>query len=244
MDLVRGIAPISKCSLTRRLDPQTGTSLFPSWSWAGWIGEIVGNRRENLSRITWIEDSGERYTAQEFRYPARAKTDDMQRMLFRMGWRDALARRTHLAYYFEEKNPDEWFLHPTALKESRCFGPNTKGMTDHLVFEAETTDAHNIDLDHYWPMSGLASERCTADNHRLCPLGLRSPEGYLGGYLKIPGEIFTRFLNDSLNGTWPLDAYEFVMISRAMAPQHEDRGQKDPALLVDAEQSPWRRHHS
>ncbi|KAL8653527.1 MAG: hypothetical protein Q9226_003816 [Calogaya cf. arnoldii] len=224
-----------KYSLTRRLDLQTGTPLFPSWSWVGWIGEVVCNGRENLSRVTWIEDSGERYTTENFRYPAKAKTDDMKRILFRMGWREALTRRTRLPYYFEEKTPNERFLNPTAVEESRRLAPNTKGITDHLVFEAETTDAHNIDLDHYWPMSGLASERCSADNHQLCPLGLRSPEGYLGGYLKIPGEIFTRFLNDSVNGTWPLDVYEFVMISRAMAPQQEDRGETNPGLLVDAE---------
>ena len=38
-------------SMTRRCDPQTGLPICPSWSWAGWVGKVCCNTKENLSRI-------------------------------------------------------------------------------------------------------------------------------------------------------------------------------------------------
>ena len=220
--------------LTRRRSLDTGVPIFPSWTWAGWVGEVQCETSENLSRIEWIEANGERYSAKDFRYPTGANQDLMRRIEYRLEWRGALAPNG-TPYYFEKKNPDQWFLHPTAPEEERIVGPNLKKLTDHLLIEAETTDSHNLGMDHYWPMSGMASKRCTEESHKVCPLPLLDPDGYLAGYIKVPGEVFIRFRDDIANETFVPNGYEFVMISRGKIFQQKDRGEGNPDLLVDSE---------
>ncbi|KAL8954431.1 MAG: hypothetical protein Q9183_007123, partial [Haloplaca sp. 2 TL-2023] len=138
-------------SLTRRRDLVDGHPLFPSWSWAGWVGEVECNEDETVSRIEWVEASGERVSTETFRYPAAAATDIEKRLDFRLKWRSQLAKGSNIPYWFEKNQPDVWFLHPTAVEDSRNLGPNIKDTTDHLVFEAETTGNFNIHLVHYMP---------------------------------------------------------------------------------------------
>ena len=221
-------------SLRRRRDPKTAHALFPSWSWAGWVGEVECNTHEQLSRIEWIEGNGERFSGKDFRYPTGANQDPARRLEYRVEWRAAL-EFTGAPYYYEKENPDQWFSHPTAPEEKRTLGPNLKSMTDHLLFEAETTANHNISLDHYWPMSGISSQNCTDENHTACPLGLFDFDGYQAGYVKVPGEVFLRFRDDIANGTFIPNEYEFVLISRGKISEQKDRGEEDPELLVDSD---------
>lgn len=220
--------------LTRRRSLDTGLPIFPSWTWAGWVGEVQCETFEHLSRIEWVEANGERYSAKDFRYPTGANQDPMRRIDYRLEWRGALGSNG-TPYYCEKKNPDQWFFHPTAPEEERTIGPHLKRSTDHLLFEAETTDSHNIGMDHYWPMSGMASKRCTEQSHTVCPLPLLDPDGYLAGYIKVPGEVFIRFRDDMAKGTFVPNGYEFVMISRGKIFQQKDRGEGNPDLLVDSE---------
>ena len=222
-------------SLTRRRDLVSGLPMFPSWSWAGWVGQVECNRFETVSRIEWVEASGEHFTAQQFCYPVTATTDIEKRLDFRLEWRSGLDKESGLPYYFEKHNPDDWFLHPTAAEEVRNTGPNVEDKIDHIVFEAETTGNFNIHLVHYMPMYRRASRRCTEESHELCPLGVLTPEGHLAGYLQIPGEIFNRFRNDLENGTWPSDTYDFILISRGKLSVQEDRGEVNPESMIDAE---------
>ncbi|KAL8864448.1 MAG: hypothetical protein Q9174_007350, partial [Haloplaca sp. 1 TL-2023] len=85
-------------SLTRRRDPMTRLPLFPSWSWAGWVGEVECNRHEIISRIEWIEASGEAISTETFRYPAAAATDIEKRLNFHLEWRSQLAKGSNLPY--------------------------------------------------------------------------------------------------------------------------------------------------
>lgn len=198
-------------TLSRRLHPDTGLPLFPSWSWTGLVGEMQCNRNKHLSRIDRVESNGERFSPRDFRDPAGAHTDGMKRIEHRLKWRGAVYIYNGVPYYYERKNPDEWFLHPTAPEEQRIPGPKVKGMTDHLVFEAETTDSHNISLEHYW---AKVIDRCVEEKHQLCPLQLLDPDGFLGGYVKVAGETFNRFRDDIVNGCFLPNEYEFVMLSR------------------------------
>ena len=222
-------------ALTRRRDPKTGLPLFPSWSWTGWIGEIQCDWAENLSRIEWLESNGERYSGKDFRYPAGANRDVMKRTSYRLEWRGELEEDTGAPYYFEKKkNPDEWFFHPTAPEEERILGPNLKDLTNHLVFEAETIESHTLCLGHYWSMA-ISDHKCTDENHTMCPLPLRDPEGYLGGYIMLPGERFVKFRDDLANGSLDVNDYEYIMLSRGKTSQQKDRGEDNPDLLVDSE---------
>ena len=103
------------------------------------------------------------------------------------------------------------------------------------MFEAETTSDHDIDFGHYWAMCPASpKQKCSGDNHVVCPLPLRDRDGYLGGYFLVPGEISKKMSNDLASGTWSPD-YEFVMTSRGKSIQQKGRGEGNPDLLINSE---------
>ena len=71
--------------LSRRFHHSTAIPLFPSWSWAGWIGRIRCDVKENLSRITWMDEEGECFSSEDYRYPKTK--NEMKRLLWRVQWR-------------------------------------------------------------------------------------------------------------------------------------------------------------
>ena len=214
---------------TRRRDLVTGQPLFPSWTWAGWVGPVKCNIDENLSRIEWIERDGQPFSGKDFRYPKGANQDVTRREQYRAQWKGAL--EDGVPYYWERDNPRLWFFHPTAPEEQRILGPNLKSTTNHLVFEAETTEFNpdTIDDNHYWPMC-LYNHKCTKDKHIMCPLGLASSPGKVGGYVMVPAEISTTLKRDSKDSP-----YALVMISRCKLDDQKSRGEGNPDLLVDSE---------
>ncbi|MCJ1434123.1 hypothetical protein MMC27_003489 [Xylographa pallens] len=110
--------------LTRRRDSISGQPLFPSWTWAGWVGPVKCNTDENLSRIEWIESDGKAFLGQDFRYPKDANQDVTRREQYRAQWKEAL--ENGVPYYWERDNPRLWFFHPTAPEEQSALGPNLK----------------------------------------------------------------------------------------------------------------------
>lgn len=218
--------------MTRRRDPQTGLPIFPSWSWAGWVGKVRCIPRENLSRIEWIDDDGKKFTSKDCRYPKGANRDPIKRVLYRCEWKGALEKG--VPYYWEVKNPDQYFLHPTALEDERTIGPNPRRGTDHIVFEAEATDVFGIGWGHYLSMA-IYFHKCTPENHTVCPLPLRDPDGFIAGYVLVPGDVSTK-----MNGE---THYEVIMISRAMMFSQADRGEENPDLLVDSEATTLEKTH-
>ena len=210
--------------MTRRRDHQTGLPIFPSWSWAGWIGKVQCNTRETLSRIEWIDDDGKTFSSNDCRYPKGAHRDPLKRILYRWEWKEAL--ENGVPYYWEVKNPDQYFLHPTAPEDERMIGPNLRQGTDHIVFEAEVTNTFEIGLGHYWTMA-IFFHKCTPENHTVCPLPVRDPDGYIAGYVLVPGDVSTKLNSEA--------RYEIIRISRAQCTSQADRGEGNPDLLVDSE---------
>ncbi|KAL8863324.1 MAG: hypothetical protein Q9178_000004 [Gyalolechia marmorata] len=105
--------PVGPC--TRRCDLATNLPMFPSWSWAGWVGKFTCNTREDLSRISWIEGEDEtRFSGNDFRYPKAAVKDVFKRLSYCMQWRCAL--KNDVPYYTESSDPERYFFHPTAMK--------------------------------------------------------------------------------------------------------------------------------
>ncbi|KAL9584819.1 MAG: hypothetical protein Q9212_001886 [Teloschistes hypoglaucus] len=211
----------------RRRDLVTGFPIFPSWSWAGWVGKIFCEKWENLSRIRWIEGGeGKTFSGKDFRYPKGTSTNIFEGIAFRQKWKGAL--KNHSPYYMEKSDPDRYFLHPTAPEEERILGPNLKPGTDYLMFEAESTDAFEISLDHFQPHS-LFKQDCTQDKHIVCPLPLRDSENFISGYVMVPGEITMRLSNDDAH------TYDFIRLSRTTTLEQNDRGEEDPDLLGDSQ---------
>lgn len=218
--------------MIRRRDPQTGLPMFPSWSWAGWIGTVRCNTQENLSRIEWIGDDGNTFSSKDYRYPKGVNRDPIKRIRFRCEWKSALEKV--FPYFWEVKNPDQYFFHPTAPEDERIIGPHLRQGTDHLVFEAEVTRGFEIGLGHYLSMA-IYSHKCTPGNHTVCPLPLRDPDGYIAGYILVPGDIFATLSSEG--------HYEIVMISRAKNFSQKDRGEGNPDLLVDSEATTLEKTH-
>ena len=214
---------------TRRRDSVSGQPLFPSWTWAGWVGPVKCNADENLLRIKWIESDGQAFSGEDFRYPKGASQDVTRGEQYRAQWKCAL--ESGVPYYWERDNPRLWFFHPTAPEEQRTLGPNLKSTTNHLVFEAETTEFTPASTgdDHYWPMC-IDNHKCTKDKHIVCPLGIASLPGKIGGHVMIPAEISTTLKRDSKD-----TPYALVMISRCKLADQESRGEGNPDLLIDSE---------
>lgn len=210
--------------MRRRRDPQSSFPIFPSWSWAGWVGKVRCNTKENLSRIEWVGDDGKKFTSKACRYPKGVYQDPVKRILYRCEWKGAL--ENGVPYYWEKKNPNQYFLHPTALEDERMIGPHLKPGTDHIVFEAEVTRAFEIGLGHYLSMA-IYMHKCTPENHTVCPLALRDPDQYIAGYVLVPGDVYTELSSDK--------HYEVVRISRAKNFSQKDRGEGNPDLLIDSE---------
>lgn len=218
--------------MKRRRDPQTGLPIFPSWSWFGWAGKVRCNTRENLSRIEWIADDGKKFSGKDYRYPKGVNRDPLKCILYRTEWTGAL--ENGVPYYWERRNPDQYFLHPTALEDERMIGPDLRKDTNHIVFEAEVTATFEIGRGHYLTMA-IYLHKCTPENHTVCPLPLRDPDGYIAGYVLVPGDVSTKMNSET--------RYEIIMISRAQNSSQGDRGEGNPDLLVDSEATTLEKTH-
>ncbi|MCJ1229516.1 hypothetical protein MMC12_006183 [Toensbergia leucococca] len=134
-------------SLRRRKDPRTSQPLFPSWSWAGWVGGVkhqdMFDDMQSLSRITWIDaladpSSPKYFTSDEYRAAAGDHIDKEE------PWHRAHNyflddEKSEMRYYFfQASRPDTWFLHPTAPEASRRPRSRLKHGTHQLQFLALT----------------------------------------------------------------------------------------------------------
>ena len=210
-------------SVSRRRDPDTGLPLFPSWSWAGWVGEVSCSTAESLSRIEWIENDGTRFSGRDYRYPAATRNNTMEALMYRWDWESAL--ENEVPYYWEKRNPDHWFLHPTAPEGERIVGPNLKSGTYHLVFEAEASEYFK--LGGHFRTFAIRDLACTEDAHTVCPIVFRDPDDYVAGYAMVPAELATKMNAEAL--------YNVVRISRGKLFEQKDWGEGNPDLLDDSE---------
>ena len=214
--------------MTRRRDPESGLPIFPSWSWAGWVGEVRCNTHENLSRIQWVGgEDGKGFSSEDSRYPTDVDQDPVKRIFYRCQWKSGLDEKGD-PYYWEIKNPDHYFRHPTAREHERSIRPHLKpGTTDHIEFEAEVTNKFWLGLGHYLTMA-LYFHKCTPEHHTVCPLPLRDMDGYIAGYVLVPGDVAIKLNAEA--------RYETIMLSRTkISSLQRGRGDGNPDLLVDSE---------
>lgn len=182
---------------TRRCDAK-GDALFPSWSWAGWIGPIRYNWEEKLSRVKWQDDFGEQYTSNEYRAPYAADSEE-KLSEWRKEW---VEKRTGsgFRYFHHSSDPDVWFRNPTAPEAERAprLGPQCQPKTTHLRFWAWANELK-------FPADWKAPE--DTGGGPLWEFKLVDQNGYFTGYFRVPMEILPKL--DFRN-----KRYDLILISR------------------------------
>ncbi|KAI9868919.1 MAG: hypothetical protein M1813_002741 [Trichoglossum hirsutum] len=159
----------SCAGLVRRTDQKTLAPLFPSWSWAGWIGPVHYHTHQNVSRIQWVADDGRRLTSADLREPELENL----RNVWLDDWEQQHEKGT--VRWFEKSAPDIWYHHPIA-REARIAGPMLQPETNFLRFSTETVDV-KFPMDWKPPIQ----------ENQLVRLRLGDT---LGGYVDVPSQQF------------------------------------------------------
>ncbi|KAL8838917.1 MAG: hypothetical protein Q9170_001954 [Blastenia crenularia] len=191
---------------------------------------IAGSEKLDVTRMkTCLELNGSKPTArdtaaQTFATQRAAKANIFNRLHYRTEWRGAL--ENGVPYYMERSNVDQFSFHPTAPENERRLGPHLKPGTDFLVFEAEMEEGtENFRIGGHYKPWAIRKAECTEDSHTVCPLVIRDADGYVAGYVLVPGESATRFS--------PASMCNLIRISRTKTLEQEGRGEGNPGPLVD-----------
>ena len=185
--------------IRRRVDPETRAPLFPSWSWAGWIGKVTylwtRHQLDDISRVEWQctdSESGNIHfcTSDELRAPKHGGHE---------GWEYVPNSRGTPCYY-QHNNPDIWCLHPVAPKDKRSKYTLIQPSSHRLIFRA------------YTAFFRTASTYCTSPGNplgetdrTLCPLRILDQDGFGAGRMYVPAQLI---------GTLKGEHQEFVCLSR------------------------------
>lgn len=188
----------------RRVDPGTGAPLFPSWSWAGWVGEVkykwTQHLVDDLCRVKWqctSPQSGKTYflTSEELRAP---RNGDHGPWEYVGGTRGP-------PYYYQRSNPDIWCLHPVAPKNQRKSRTLIQPGSQALTFKAFTAFFRISNIYRLFKHDLIAS--CKEGTHILCPLDIYNADGFVAGTIYIPGHAVSTTLEN-------IEPWEFVCLSR------------------------------
>ncbi len=195
----------------RRKDSITGETLFPSWSWAGWIGKISHSATSfdllSVPRVKWVDTSldstrDNTFSADEYRAEAKETSASEE------PWYRGQSKAEGRFYYFQSTKPDAWFLHPTAREERRKFRSRLKPNTACLQFYALT--ARFKITGWHMPNTGVVGARaCKGDRHTICPLAIYDDDDYVVGTMNVPA---------SIAGQIEPGNHEFICLSRSAKP--------------------------
>jgi hypothetical protein len=198
-----------KASLHRRKD-QNGKELFPTWSWAGWVGGVRYWPNLGLSRVEWKDVNTNKYfTSCRFR---RDESSGPGEAWFQHEWvrgnpsSDSEELWTHDLCYYEKENPDMLFLHPVAKGSNSGDRESLAHIgfdSHHLRFKCMSTQL-NLTGEHGDPILS-AIVPCVGEKHTLCALKVFNSAGSLAGTVQVP--------DSSAVGVHP-GTYEFICLSR------------------------------
>ena len=193
--------------IRRRVDPETRAPLFPSWSWAGWIGEVTHlwtrHQIDDISRVEWqctdSESGNIRFcTSDELR---AARDGD------RGDW-EYVPNSRGTPYYYQHNNPDIWCLHPVAPKDKRS------------KYTPIQPDSHRLIFRAYAAFFRIASTSCTSPSddlgetdRTLCPFRIFDQDGFAAGRMYVPARLI---------GTLRGEHQELVCLSRRRYDQMDD----------------------
>ena len=182
--------------ITRRKHPNNGSAIFPSWTWAGWVGSVTYINDDIFSEITWWATDNEGFSSEEFRYPNECRHQNDGK------WEYRKAEFWH--YYVHSDEPDTFYLHPTALETERPPRLRIETALGNLQFWAlsayfSITGEHNIFTRIRHPNS------CNDGSHIVCLLSIFDREGLLAGTVRVPGWIASDLA---------IGQHNFILLSR------------------------------
>jgi hypothetical protein len=208
-----------KSAIRRRIDKSTGQPIFPSWSWAGWVGEIdyvwTQHLLDDLSRVQWQVQSTKKkeyLTSNQLRAPQSGQHGIWEYVLS-TGKNDGGP-----SYYYQPEHPDIWCLHPTAAKEARLPRSLLLPGTHELRFKAQTAMLRIVVKPHIVvPVFYVPLSPCTHSRHICCPVEIISVDNFVAGTVYIPAHIM---------GTLTSEPREFVCLSRRRGYRGDTIGQE------------------
>jgi hypothetical protein len=182
------------------LDKEEAEPIFPSWSWAGWIGPVRYNWEERLSRVKWVDpSSGALLSSDDYRSPVPSTSSkEHPNTDWRKEWTEQKAN-SGFRYFYHTSKPDIWLRHPTAPEAERSgrIGPECVTGTEHLRFWAWTDDIQYA--GEYIPPQDVKEP--------LWQFGLTDSKGFSTGYFTVPVAVLPKL--DFKN-----KKYDMVMICR------------------------------
>lgn len=211
--------------IKRRLDSDSGQPIFPSWTWAGWIGAVSYLYADVFSEVTWRAMDNHGYSSEEYRYPNQCRDHEDGR------WEHRNAGFWH--YYVHSDSPDTFYLHPTVLERDRPPKLQLDTTLGHLLFW--TFSAYfNIAGNHNIYTRVGDTELCNDGQHVVCLLSMLDHEGRLAGTVRIPGPVAIHLLKGS---------HEFILLSRTRLDE-KNLYDEDP-LKVDRKRfANWSQEHT
>lgn len=193
--------------LRRRVSESTGQPAFPSWSWAGWVGEVdyvwTPHLVDDYSRVKWqIQSTGseEYLTSDQLRSPKAGDHGRWVRI------QPSEGAGGEAPYYYQPEQPGIWCLHPTAAKDVRRSLTLLRPKTHELRFKALTAllrivaKPHIIKYDDYDQLSS-----CRYYRHVRCPVEILSADGFVTGTVYVPAQWMKSLANEPR---------EFICLSR------------------------------
>ena len=211
-------------SIHRRVDKMTDLPLFPSWSWAGWVGRIRYPQPKHLlddaSRVEW------QYTDRMQGHVGFCNSDELRapKSGKHSAWEHMIPNNVGTPYYYQTEKPNLWCLHPVATKDERHDRILNLPGCHHLIFKAYI-DTFCISMTHEsFSFDPVAS--CTPNAHILCPVKILDNDGFAAGTLYLPGHESTIVSSQK---------YENVCLSRRRSDgssslDNDFRGSPPPAL--------------
>ena len=169
--------------IRRRVNPETKAPLFPSWSWAGWVGEVAylwtRHQLDDLSRVEWQcrdpESRNIRFrTSDELRAPRHRE----------YGRWEFVPNERGTPYYYQRNNPDIWSLHPVAPKVERSSDTLIQPGSHQLIFKAFTAFFRLSSIPHT-PLSDSPEEF----SRTPYPLSILDRDGFAAGRIHVPAQL-------------------------------------------------------
>lgn len=210
--------------ITRRKHPDSGSAMFPSWAWAGWVGPVDYLFADVFSEIIWLGTGNEGFSSEEYRYPKEYRHQNDGK------WEHRHAGFWH--YYAHSDEPDTFHLHPTALEIERSPRLRRDTSSGKLRFWALSA-FFNITGDHNIFTRVGNTESCADGSHLVCLLSIFDHEGLLAGTIRVPGPVASDLAKMR---------HEFILLSRTRL-DSKNLYEQDPLKIEKLSLANWSLDH-
>jgi len=174
----------------RRRLTASSHALFPSWSWAGWIGGVqywLGTRV--LSRVNWKDVLTDgHFSSHDFRRPLAGRDNQFQWVESKPSEFSSIEDIS----YHDSGQPNMHFVHPIAPQPTRLLREHIRHSSNALQFCTLFVKL-GVNGDHVSATGSIVV--CyslvdpTKERHQLCSLKIRNKDGVVVGAVHVPRPI-------------------------------------------------------